>query len=180
MSEWVNGVWKPYSLAATDVVSLVQNGVPKGDLVQSPVFKKGYAYTDSKIGTGNVTGSNSDFTTFLSKDIGNINSYIGMGKDGKLQTFYDSNLQDAVPGSIKSATVDGQVYYSGEAGTDWGGLAAGVGAGVQGLAALGGLYYQDKNYKLQKDHQNYLKGRDAMADAKAAKFAKNVGNEAVV
>lgn len=73
--------------------------------------------------------------------------------------------------SVDSTTVGG---------TDWGGLAAGVGAGIQGLAALGGLYYQDKNYKLQKDHQNYLKSRDAMADAKSAKFAKNVGNEAVV
>lgn len=59
-----------------------------------------------------------------------------------------------------------------------GNVLSGVASGVGALSGLAGLYMQKKNMDLQKEQQNYLKSRDAMADARVARFAQNVGNGA--
>lgn len=53
-----------------------------------------------------------------------------------------------------------------------------IGTGVQALSGLAGMYYADKNYKLQKDQADYLKSRDAASDTRMSKFASNAGNGA--
>lgn len=62
---------------------------------------------------------------------------------------------------------------------------SGFGAGVQGLAALGSMYYQGKNYKLQKEAADLEKDRysravkaDKASTANKEKFAANVGGGA--
>ena len=62
---------------------------------------------------------------------------------------------------------------------------SGFGAGVQGLAALGSMYYAGKNYKLQKDAAELEKDRysravkaDKADSANKQKFAANVGGGA--
>lgn len=62
---------------------------------------------------------------------------------------------------------------------------SGFGAGVQGLAALGSMYYQGKNYKLQKDAAELEKDRysravkaDKASTENKQKFAANVGGGA--
>lgn len=57
----------------------------------------------------------------------------------------------------------------------FGSTMSGIGQGVQAVTGLGSLYLANKNYQLQKDQANYLKGRDAQNDARLAVFAKNVG-----
>lgn len=59
------------------------------------------------------------------------------------------------------------------------------GAGVQGLASLGSMYYQGKNYKLQKEAADLEKDRynravkaDKASTANKEKFAANVGGGA--
>ena len=61
----------------------------------------------------------------------------------------------------------------------------GIGSGVQGLAALGSMYYQGKNYKLQKEAAELEKDRynravkaDKAATENKQKFAANVGGGA--
>ena len=61
----------------------------------------------------------------------------------------------------------------------------GIGAGVQGLASLGSMYYQGKNYKLQKEAADLEKDRynravkaDKASTANKEKFAANVGGGA--
>lgn len=54
-----------------------------------------------------------------------------------------------------------------------GGVLDSIGTGVKALTGLGSIYFAKKNYDLQKDHQNYLKGRDAIADSKIAKIQDN-------
>lgn len=62
---------------------------------------------------------------------------------------------------------------------------SGFGAGVQGLAALGSMYYQGKNYKLQKEAADLEKDRyaravkaDKAATSNKQAFASNVGGGA--
>lgn len=62
---------------------------------------------------------------------------------------------------------------------------SGFGAGVQGLAALGSMYYAGKNYKLQKEAAELEKDKYARAvkadkadSANKQKFAANVGGGA--
>ena len=62
---------------------------------------------------------------------------------------------------------------------------SGFGAGVQGLAALGSMYYQGKNYKLQKEAADLEKDRynravkaDKASTENKQKFAANVGGGA--
>lgn len=62
---------------------------------------------------------------------------------------------------------------------------SGFGAGVQGLAALGSMYYQGKNYKLQKEAADLEKDRynravkaDKASTTNKQKFAANVGGGA--
>ena len=67
----------------------------------------------------------------------------------------------------------------GKSGQSVGGNVIGaVGTGVQALSGLAGMYYADKNYKLQKDQADYLKSRDAASDTRMSKFASNAGNGA--
>lgn len=61
----------------------------------------------------------------------------------------------------------------------------GIGSGVQGLAALGSMYYQGKNYKLQKEAAELEKDRynravkaDKSSTENKQKFAANVGGGA--
>lgn len=61
----------------------------------------------------------------------------------------------------------------------------GIGAGVQGLASLGSMYYAGKNYKLQKEAAELEKDKYARAvkadkadSANKQKFAANVGGGA--
>ena len=61
----------------------------------------------------------------------------------------------------------------------------GIGSGVQGLAALGSMYYQGKNYKLQKEAAELEKDRynravkaDKASTENKQKFAANVGGGA--
>lgn len=61
----------------------------------------------------------------------------------------------------------------------------GIGSGVQGLAALGSMYYGSKNYKLQKEAAELEKDRynravkaDKAATENKQKFAANVGGGA--
>ena len=67
----------------------------------------------------------------------------------------------------------------GDRGTSVGGNIMGaVGTGVGAVTGLSGLYYAKKNFDLQKDQQNYLKGREAQSDARRDQFAKNAANGA--
>lgn len=67
----------------------------------------------------------------------------------------------------------------GDKGTSVGGNIMGaVGTGVGAAAGLAGMYYAKKNFDLQKDQQDYLKGREAQSDARKSAFAKNAGNNA--
>lgn len=66
-----------------------------------------------------------------------------------------------------------------EKGTSLGGqVLDGIGTGVDALTGLAGLYYADKNFKLEKEQADYLKSRDAASDARKSKFAANAGNGA--
>lgn len=68
---------------------------------------------------------------------------------------------------------------SGDKGTSVGGnIMDAIGTGVGALTGLAGMYYTKKNYDLQKEQANYLKGRDAESDARKARFAANAGNGA--
>lgn len=131
------------------------------------------------------------------------NGYIGKNKYGQLAMFDQNNLQYAQPGSVQSATIDGTTYNSGAttpsstggvldtvgswftpaagSNTSTGGqILGGIGAGAGAVSGLAGAYYAGKNYQAQKEQQEYLKSRDALADAKASKFAANVGGGATV
>ena len=67
----------------------------------------------------------------------------------------------------------------GDRGTSVGGNIMGaVGTGVGAAAGLAGMYYAKKNFDLQKDQQDYLKGREAQSDARKSAFAANAGNGA--
>lgn len=67
----------------------------------------------------------------------------------------------------------------GDKGTSLGGNVMGaVGSGVGALSGLAGMYYAKKNFDLQKDQQNYLKGREAASDARKGQFAANAGGGA--
>lgn len=67
----------------------------------------------------------------------------------------------------------------GDRGTSVGGNIMGaVGTGVGAATGLAGMYYAKKNFDLQKDQQNYLKGREAQSDARKTAFAANAGNGA--
>ena len=68
---------------------------------------------------------------------------------------------------------------TGDKGTSLGGNVMGaIGTGVNALTGLAGMYYTKKNYDLQKEQADYLKGRDAASDARKSKFAANAGNGA--
>lgn len=127
------------------------------------------------------------------------NSYVGKNKYGQMMSFNDSNLGEAQPGSVKTATMDGVTYGGntdtnqswtdtiagwfkpqGPQGTSTGGnILSGIGAGVGAASGLAGMYYSKKNFDLQKDQYDYLKSRDALSDNRTNKFAANVGNGAV-
>ena len=67
----------------------------------------------------------------------------------------------------------------GDRGTSVGGNIMGaVGTGVGAATGLAGMYYAKKNFDLQKDQQNYLKGREAQSDTRKSAFAANAGNGA--
>ena len=67
----------------------------------------------------------------------------------------------------------------GDRGTSVGGNIMGaVGTGVGAASGLAGMYYAKKNFDLQKDQQDYLKGREAQSDARKSAFAANAGNGA--
>lgn len=67
----------------------------------------------------------------------------------------------------------------GDKGTSVGGNIMGaVGTGVGAATGLAGMYYAKKNFDLQKDQQNYLKGREAQSDTRKSAFAANAGNGA--
>ena len=67
----------------------------------------------------------------------------------------------------------------GDKGTSVGGNIMGaVGTGVGAASGLAGMYYAKKNFDLQKDQQDYLKGREAQSDARKSAFAANAGNGA--
>lgn len=131
----------------------------------------------------------------------NINQYFGKNKNGQYQVFSDNNLQEALPGSITAANMNGTEFSSttpsngmsegitdkfarwftpqGTAGTSVGGNIMGaVGTGIGAATGLAGAYYAKKNYDLQKDQQKYLQARDAQNDARKAQFAANAGGGA--
>lgn len=84
---------------------------------------------------------------------------------------YKFNTDANTPGVWDSIT---NLFTPNEKGTSTGGQIVGaIGTGVGALSALGSLYYADKNYKAQKDLQEYQKSRDAMADAKVAQLQAN-------
>lgn len=67
----------------------------------------------------------------------------------------------------------------GDRGTSVGGNIMGaIGTGVGAASGLAGMYYAKKNFDLQKDQQDYLKGREAQSDARKTAFANNAGNNA--
>ena len=67
----------------------------------------------------------------------------------------------------------------GDKGTSVGGNIMGaVGTGVGAASGLAGMYYAKKNFDLQKDQQDYLKGREAQSDTRKSAFAANAGNGA--
>ena len=59
-----------------------------------------------------------------------------------------------------------------------GNIMGAIGTGVNVASGLAGMYYAKKNFDLQKDHQDYLKNREAQSDARKSKFAANAGNGA--
>ena len=75
--------------------------------------------------------------------------------------------------------VAGWFTPQGDKGTSVGGNIMGaVGTGVGAASGLAGMYYAKKNFDLQKDQQDYLKGREAQSDARKSAFAANAGNGA--
>ena len=127
-----------------------------------------------------------------------VNSVGGKRLSPYLQFSQDSNAQGAestskmpsyvFSGSNKNPDTPEQSWLdkvaswftpTGESGASVGGnILDAAGKGVGALTGLAGMYYTKKNYDLQKDQANYLKGRDAASDARNAKFAANVGNGA--
>lgn len=84
---------------------------------------------------------------------------------------YSFNTDANTPGMWDSVK---NLFTPNEKGTSTGGQIVGaIGTGVGALSALGSLYYTDKNYKAQKELQEYQKSRDAMADAKVAQLQAN-------
>lgn len=78
-----------------------------------------------------------------------------------------------------SDKVAGWFTPQGDRGTSVGGNIMGaVGTGVGAASGLAGMYYAKKNFDLQKDQQDYLKGREAQSDARKSAFAANAGNGA--
>lgn len=49
---------------------------------------------------------------------------------------------------------------------------------ASGVAGLGSIYLAKKNYDLQKEQSDYLKGRDAASDAKVAQMQANYNKTA--
>lgn len=87
-------------------------------------------------------------------------------------------LSEAAFNAVKG-TEHGGTLTGGDSGFDWGSAASTFSAGAKGLAALGSLYFANKNYKLQKSQNDYLKGRDARSDAKQAEFKANMNGTPV-
>lgn len=67
-----------------------------------------------------------------------------------------------------------RLFTPNEKGTSIGGqFFDGIGKGTEAITGLAGIYYADKNFKLQKEAQDYAKSRDALGDAKVAQFQAN-------
>lgn len=130
---------------------------------------------------GNLVPVNPNYT--MGNNLLNpLDQYEGLGN-------YSMNNNTQTPGTIdtnhyltKQGAASGATPYNSpttppppEQGNGFGLAEAGL--GVQALTGLGQLYYANKNYKLQKEHQDYLKGREAKNDARLSKFAARVGGD---
>lgn len=71
--------------------------------------------------------------------------------------------------------VPGWFDVTGPGGSKFSNTAAGVGNIASAAGSLYGIYATDKNLKRQEKNDEYLKGRDAQADARMQTFAKNAG-----
>lgn len=188
----------------------------ENNFTQSPMYV-GNANPDFQwiggklVNVSDVIGLKKDITNYnygvtpnagVSTNIGNVsglaaNQYVGKNKTGEFALFDDSNLQNAAPGSITAANVNGVSYDSntptsdgfgatfknwftpGEKGTSLGGnVLKGFGDLVGGAAGLAGMYYAKKNFDLQKQAQQYEQNKDAQRDKNISQFAKNAGGGA--
>lgn len=104
----------------------------------------------------------------------------GMDSTSKLPSYDFSGIKDPVtPNQSWGDKVASWFTPDGESGASVGGnIMDAAGKGVDALTGLAGMYYTKKNYDLQKEQADYLKGRDAASDARKSKFAANVGNGA--
>jgi len=159
------------SKVSTQKQAISSNGVAAqgGSLIKSfgsgaPGASAGYGY-----GFTNTAG--------LSTQGGNM--YQGT-LDGKSQMFTQDTIGNADAGSITGANVNGTQYNS-DASTGMSGFQTAQ-VGIAGLGAVGGLYFADKNAKLNKEIVDYNKSSKERAygdtKRKQTKFAKNVGGGA--
>ena len=127
-----------------------------GSLASGGLGNYGY-FTDAN---GNATGMSEDAYR-AAESVGTQ----GLSKNTESQSMFD-----VAPGAQTSKFAS---------------TLGGVGAGVQGLASLGSMYYAGKNYKLQKEAAELEKDKYARAvkadkadSANKQKFAANVGGGA--
>ena len=108
-----------------------------------------------------AAGATFDGTNSLGNYSGLASNMVGQGGTGMWQSIKDSFNPEGASGRSYAGNV-----------MDFAGTAAGIGTG------LAGAYYAKKNFDLQKDQQDYLRGREAKSDARIAQFAANAGNGA--
>lgn len=127
-----------------------------GSLASGGLGSYGY-FTDAN---GNATGMSEDAYR-AAESVGTQ----GLSKNTESQSMFD-----VAPGAQTSKFAS---------------TLGGIGAGVQGLASLGSMYYQGKNYKLQKEAADLEKDRynravkaDKASTTNKQKFAANVGGGA--
>lgn len=121
------------------------------------------------------------------KPVGTYTPYDGSGFEGVSSTgqamtgdTFKPNSGLPTTGLAASAAggvnkVPGWLDVIGPGGSKFSNTAAGVGDIASAAGSLYGVYATDKNLKRLEENDEYLKGRDAKADARMQTFAKNAG-----
>lgn len=143
--------------------------------------------TTSSLGIGlnqpvkvNGYGANTQFQTGVNTDA-NAAQIAGTVNDMNLPVN-SSAFNNGTGGLAEQGWTDKVASWftpQGDRGTSVGGNIMGaIGTGVGAASGLAGMYYAKKNFDLQKDQQDYLKGREAQSDTRKSAFATNAGNGA--
>jgi hypothetical protein len=102
------------------------------------------------------------------------------GTAGMSSTLYptvDKSLAAGYPSVENGATVDAATAGVKPVKPKESGIGNALGwtnAGISGAGVLGNMYFANQNLNLMKDAQQYARDRDAMADAKTAKFQSHM------